>query len=366
MVKQLLALLPVWACAVQVQVQPHARNFADLKSTMLAFAARGKIDQQTTEAVSGFLKIINDDLLTALEADRIKFQAIYNDNVDAVNKCNTDRDAWFIGNGSGFTSLNTNVSDLNTIFHDCRAVEDVSYTNYSSTCAKVEQRVCNWRVCTLPAGGFENGDDDEVEEYMECIIGFCEENRGGYYTERTDCINITTTHHIQAASCDTEQGCFEDEYCNREAAVQSRCETYDTCRFDTETVLLSTRGETEDLEGILQAQFVALHHLVCYGEQILNNSTDLSVCDNVGDECTVDYPDACPRINYPTPLDFTSCDEPTEDIFPCTQAFEVQEYAQYNESNTPIADCHTCIDADTLSNAWGGARKTNPNAAVGA
>lgn len=361
-----MSLLPM-ASTIQVverEAHPHF-DFDGLKTSLQSLAAKsakaGKIDQGTIEAVTGFLNTINTDLLGALEADRAAYQSELDAAEDAVHACDTTRNTWFDPAAGSFATWNTNVSGTQGDHETCRTQEGVTYANYTSFCKTMHDRVCTWSVCALPAGGFSGGDTDAVNTYMECVCDFFEEHAGSYYDERNNCLEAHALHDAQVIVCDGEQGEFEAEYCGRESAVQDHCEIYDGCRFTTEQSYLGIKSNVESLEAISQAQFVALKHLVCYGEQILNNSTDLSGCDSVSDDCETGYPNDCPIIVYDVLDSFIECTEPVSNNYPCTAAFTAQYYAQYDNTFTPVDDCTGCTDGDVIDNFYGGGRKTDPN-----
>jgi len=312
-----------------------------------------------------FLNTINTDLLGALEADRAAYQAELDAAEDAVHLCDTNRNAWF-GSGGTFESANSDVDGKKDDHETCRTQEGVTYNNYTGYCSTMHSRVCSWTVCDLPEGGFGDGDSDAVNTYMTCVCDFFEDHAGSYYDERNNCLEAHDLHDAQVIVCDADQHDFEGEYCSRETAVQGACGTYDSCRFGAEQSYLTIKSNIEDLEQIAQAQFVALKHLVCYGEQILNNSTDLSGCDSVSDDCETGYPDACPIIVYDVLDPFIDCDEPIMGNYPCTGLFTAQFYDQYSGTKTPVDDCTACTDSDIIGGRFGGGaagngRKTDPN-----
>lgn len=388
-----LSLLPSLALAVQVrqEIPIHGQDYASLKTMMLEFAAKaketGKITDDTAELIQGFIDTIKDELLTALDQDRQHEQNIYDGQVDAVNRCNEWRGAWF-GDGGGFVDMNQGVDTNRNGHNDCRAQELVTYNNFTSYCGTFEDRVCTWEVCGFPEGGFANGDSDAVNTYMTCLERFFTQHRGGYETDRKNCEHSNDKHQAQTTLCDGKQKTFENDFCSREAKVQAKCEEYDGKRFDAETELLNVKKQVMELEQIFQAQYVALQHLLCYGDKILKKvevqigddseegkrtnatgnhreaitgagSLDLTSCDAVGDDCEGDYGDDCPQIVYTEPNPFVPCTEPLVGNYPCTPTF-LQEYAQYEGSFTPVNDCEACDDDEVKENTWGGGRKTEP------
>jgi len=371
-----MSLLPMASTMQVVERETHQEfDFDGLKASFVSMAAKsataGKIDQATIEAVTGFLDTINNDLLGALEQDRNAYQGELDTAEADVHACDTARNSWFEGT---FVSWNTNVSSARGGHSSCRSFEAQTYSNYTGYCETMHDRVCSWEVCSLPTGGFAGGDTDDVDIYMNCICDFFAEHSGSYYEERNNCDEAHGIHDAQVIVCDGEQSSFESEYCMRETQVQNKCEAYDGCRFSTETSYLGIKSNIEALEQISQAQFVALQHLICYGQAILNNSTDLSVCESsVSDDCEGDYECAwpvsdgcagkCPTIVYDTLDSFIACAEPVSGngYYPCAAPFLGEFYGAYTDTKTPVDDCTTCADAKTQANAYGGTRVTDPN-----
>jgi hypothetical protein len=334
-------------------------DYDGMKAAMLSMAKHAEkngIDGATITAMEGFLDTINNRLLTALEADRSHSQQILDDANNAVNSCNANRASWA---SDVFPTLNTAVTDAQNTHRDCRNQEIVTYGTLSSQCQVLEDRVCGWTVCGVP--DFSNGDSDAVDNYITCLQDFFAEHRDHYYTERTNCIDATNAHHEQTTLCDSNQETFEADYCDREARVAQRCQQYEGCRCAAEEEFESIKGEVQSLEEIFQTQFVALQHLLCYGQQILNNSTDMAFCDQIGeadtsgDECS-HYAD-CPRIVYPEPDAFVDCNE-IADTFPCEATF-LNVYGTWIDSFAPVDDCNACTFEDVATRFYAddGARK---------
>lgn len=338
-------------------------DYDGMKSAMVSMAKNiakeGKINDGAKGAINGFLKTIRDTLLPALATDKQNAQAALDTAEAAVNKCNSDRGAW--ANNSDMTGLvgqNNKVDQEEKDHNDCRKQEQVTLDNYTSHCSTLQTRVCNWHNCPQPS--FTAGDTDLVNDYICCVTEFFDDHRTAYYAELEACNTATSLHHAQVAKCDAEQATFQNQFCARENHIQQKCKWYDDCRCSTEAEFESVKSDVEDLEKIFQTQFVALKHLDCYGEKMLTEITDLSGCDNVGDDCEANYGASCPQIVYTDPADFLPCDEPHSN-YPCQDAFKTEFYGwlDVDQPCTPIDDCDDsfCDNQDITDGTWTGGRK---------
>lgn len=350
------------ASGIHVKDPPHHSQGGTLESSLLetegmksmimnfaAKAKRGEISEGEAAAIQGLLNQINSVLVPALYADKNASQGLLDTAYDAVNTCNNNRDSWVQDTLSG---MNNDVDNKSLIHNNCRAQENVTLTNLTNYCEALEAQACFWDLCTVP--NFDNGDSDAVDEYICCLQDFFALNRPSYYEKRTNCIDATRLHHDQTAECDSDQEDFEVEFCNRESDIQSYCDGYQTCRCDAESAFESVLSNTEELESIFQAQFVALKMLTCYGDAILANDTDLSRCGSVGKDCELDYPDTCPMIDYKEPDARIDCTEPHAN-YPCEVGFHNEFYSQYDNSCTPVNDCIACTDMDVKNGEYTGA-----------
>merc|ERR1719454_1122772 len=106
---------------------------------------------------------------------------------------------------------------------------------------------------------------------MTCLDRFFTDQGDNFELDRHNCMEAKRLHNEKTAECDAKQTRYEVDYCSRETKVQGACKDYDQCRVDNERSLINVKAETEDIEDIFQAQFVALYHLLCYGQKILAN-----------------------------------------------------------------------------------------------
>merc|ERR1719454_2432770 len=146
---------------------------------------------------------------------------------------------------------------------------------------------------------------------MNCLLAFMNDHKANFESKRQNCIDATNIWTAKTDECDGLQGDYEDEFCDRETNVQNTCNTYRSCRDRTQGTYHSILVQTEGLEDIYQAQRVALQCLLCYGEHILNNSTDLSSCDTPPDCASLSE---CPTITYTDLPSCIPCSEPDDDM----------------------------------------------------
>lgn len=340
-----LLFLPM-AAAVQVldsSVHEHLGpqlDYEGLKESLLNIhkASEGKkLDPVTITAVQAIMTSINTTLITALDGDRNHTQALLDLAVQRVTDCNIDRTGYF-GTGEDWETENADVDSAMDTHELCRFHEHGEHHNMTLHCGIVDQTVCDWTHCgTMPS--FAGGDSDRIDEWIGCIQDFFVDYSPRYETERKNCIDATSIHAAKRVDCHGEQGDFEEEFCSREREVQSRCNSYRLCRNREEGSWETTTNETKDLEVIFQAQRVALECLLCYGNKILSNSTDLSDCESNSPCTTLSN---CPQITYDDILDFIPCTEPTHPNIPCTTTFHDDFYARYDDSPTLTDSCTPC------------------------
>lgn len=337
-----LFLIPVVA-AVQFiemhdELMPHM-DYAGLKESLLSIhkaTAGSELDQLTLQAVQNILDTINNTLITALESDRNHSQHLLDSARQAVIDCDNDREMYF-GNNKTWHWDNVDVTTALQDHNNCRDEEDDEYDNMTYHCDLVNSTVCNWPKCGQKPS-FSGGDNDEIEEWVCCIQDFFADYSPLYETQRQNCIDATSVHALKRTECHGKQEDLELEVCSREQGVQTNCELYRTCRDREESDWVTVTNNTRDLEEIFQAQRVALECLLCYGNKILNNQTDLTSCD-ANMICT-DLVN-CPVIDYQPIPDFVRCEEP-DDFVPCTAGYEAQYYDEYIGTNTTVQACTTC------------------------
>jgi len=341
--RALIGFLPM-AAAFQVMEQSTQlsadKDFEGLKASLKGIAARsgGQIDANTINTVTKILDDVNTTLMDALEEDRKHSQNILNIARDGVHACDTDRNTWFGQDGSWETH-NTDVTNDGSTHATCRGLEAAEFRNMTTHCDTVDRQVSAFNICALP-GDFSAGDNDQINTYICCLQTFFSNNRDTYYTHRQNCIDATNTHSSKRTECNGDQEEFEREFCHRETQVQNNCQSYRECRTREETNWLKVTQETEAIEEIFQAQRVALECLLCYGNKILANQTDLSSCET---PTTCDSLSWCPTIVYEDTTNFTRCTEPVgNDNIPCAGPFEAQWYQVL--SNEGADDFRTCTE----------------------
>lgn len=361
----LMGFLPM---AAAFQVMEHStqlaaeKDFEGLKASLKNIAAKsgGQIDQTTIEAVNMILDQVNTSLMDALEEDRSHTQNILNIARNGVIACDTARDTWF-GTGGTWETHNSNVTADAGAHTTCRGEEATEFRNMTSHCDTVDRQVAGFNICDMP-GDFTSGDTDAINTYICCIETFFTAEKGTYYTHRNNCIEATNTWSSKRSSCNDDQEEFEREFCERETQVQNTCETYRNCRTTEETNWLKVTQETQAIEEIFQAQRVALECLLCYGNKILSNETDLSSCETPTSCSSLSW---CPTIVYDDIDAFETCDEPVgDDNIPCAATFEATWYLAYsNEAESDFRAC-TEVPSDTAratanpASNWGVASDT--------
>lgn len=395
---QLIVPLSLFSVASAFQIaetHPHV-DYDGMKNSLLALAAKRTrdepLDSETISAVNYFLDEIKKKLQPALEEDRRAAQEGLDQAKNAIVACDTARNE-FTRNEAGFALAdhNSGVAGKKTAHEQARSEESSSFTTYTGTCQTLKDRACGpgWSKDDCPIPDFSQGDTDAVNTYMNCLTTFFENNED-YVTERTNCDTSSRSHNGAVIRADAAQGEFENDFCTRENAIAGMCHDYESCRCLEEKNFHREEEEARGLEQIFQAQYVSLQHLICYGNQILNNSTDLSSCDDIpwadgetGDECdhytrTHSYGGQhgevdsapCPKLNYPAIPDWIGCMEPhgTE---PCATAFLNEFYADYmtSESRTPVEHddgftpahaCETHCNNAVLNGQWAGPTRKYP------
>lgn len=379
MMSRVLLPLSLFSVASTFQIaETHEHvDYEGMKTAMVSMAKRAEksgIDGDTVNAIRGFLNTITNTLVPALNQDKNDTQAILDAAIAAINGCNDGKDGFV---ADAFAQHNVDVTSARGDHETCRTEEAATFCEYKRVCQILEDRVCNWNVCTIP--DFTNGDSDEVNTYMECLETFFDNHRPerSYYTDRDNCMNKTGEHLKKTAECDGLQTSFEEAFCSRETDVSDYCAEYEGCRCRKEKLWVLQEESARDLENIFQMQYVALQHLECYGEQILaNESINLAACDKNND--CLSY-DGCPQLVYGTPKPFIPCDEPY-DNFPCEPEFRREFYGTYGGADhasavgiagpapagglagecmayTPVDECTPCSNAGVTGRTWGGARK---------
>jgi len=175
--------------------------------------------------------------------------------------------------------------------------------------------------------------DDYVNRYKA-------EREASHDARRAHLHRVHHTHQLQLA--------FETAYCAWTNAVGETCHVYQGCYLSTKYTHEHVKGITESVEAQLKAQQGALECVLCYGAQILADSTDLTACDaNTACE-NCDPLD----IEYKVPHAMQSCDEagPATEK-PCSGTWSANEYNCF-DSTAPPNDCTPCNDQSAAWPTW--------------
>merc|ERR1719238_610610 len=269
-----------------------------MKATLKGISAmqqKGEIDEKTIGIVTDMIDKIETQLKSALDQDVAATQKLLDDEEAAIDACDTEKNRWA---GDDFVSGGSTVSNSLQTFEQCHADEAKECKNATDTCDKYVKQIHDWNTCVKPnAARFEH-DNDDIFKYMCCLEDFFTAESENYYDNRWACEEAVTIWADKTTECDGAQSDYEGEFCDQETKVQGACEKYRTCRNDAQETYSSVKTTVEGLEEIYRAQRVALECLICYGEHILANATDLSECETPP-ECT-SLTD-CPTITYDQP-----------------------------------------------------------------
>lgn len=346
---RVLAVLPL-VTAYQVNERSNTldtsegNTYDSMKTTLKSISEmqkKGEINAETIKIVTDMIDQIRGTMKDGLACDVNTTQSMLDDAVAAVAQCDTNRNEWF--DGAGFADENEKVSNASSAHYSCRADEQDECENSTAKCDAYVHRVKNWRKCTKPAGRFTH-DNDDVFNYLCCMSDFFDEqvpdSGATFYDDRWECEEAYDIWCAKSLDCDGEQDDYEKAFCRRETAVENKCEAYRTCRNGAQASWAKVKENVIALEEIYQAQRVALECLICYGNNILANSTDLSSCE-ILPECT-SLTD-CPTIVYDDLPECIKCVEPDHDI-PCTANFLSAQYARFEGTCTPPTQCKSCTE----------------------
>lgn len=298
------------------------------------------INQNTFDSVRNFIGQISNVVKGALETDRDYAQSIYNKSKADVEECDSDRSSTKTHTVDPKTGeANKADSDWDT----CKDEEQTAHDNMTHHCEDCDQYVSDWNSEHCAAVNFQNGDSDAVETYMTCICKFVEDHKDIYYEKRQNCTDATTMHTNKVAECGNPglQADMDAAFCAEQVEIQTMCRDYKTCRGREEGELSGIKSTVEQWEDVMQAQRVALEQLICFGNHILDNNTDLAGCDDLAQADCTSYTD-CPTIIYPAAADRVNCTEPSTERLPCEQAYKNNIYTPSNATDTPHQTCVPC------------------------
>lgn len=193
------------------------------------------------------------------------------------------------------------------------------------------------------------GADDTVYNWFEYMDRMNTSHTNRYKNQREDCHEKRNIHMHKAKSCHHLQRVFEQAYCTWTNGIDTACHVYKGCYASAHLSWDAQKALTEAVETQLKLQQQALECALCYGHQILQNSTDLDACDR---ETGCVNCDAL-NITYTQPHTYVPCDE-EQTIKPCTDAWIGQEYSCLTGQEWLPNDCTACSAAtlpDWPSNA---------------
>merc|ERR1719454_178495 len=176
---------------------------------------------------------------------------------------------------------------------------------------------------------------DPVYIWFKHMDTFESTNVQTYKTYREECHELRYKHQHRVAESHRTQAQFETDYCAWAHAIDTACDTYKKC-YDAKTSTYSTQsGIVSGEEAQFKLQQQALECALCYGNQILMNSTDLTACDPTTDCVNCDV--LC--IEYPVVHDYIPCSEFVTER-PCSAAWTSAEYGCWDA----VAPANTCTE----------------------
>lgn len=281
--------MPAVVAAVQI-TSPSHHDASQMRETFYNLAAAkanngGKIDAATEEEVNRILKLVGENLMSALWEDRDAAQRAYNGSVAEVNKCNSDLTGSLL---PVYEFRKTNTAADWEAFRTCLGGENDICRNKTEVCQDLDQYVCDFEICNDHA---LNNDmcveckettptSSDLYNSLQCLINFDEQHYDTYIEKYNDCRQHKVDHRAKARECDGVQRQLEETKCYEQEYIWGACGTFNGCWNSAMSAYDTTESTTKDLENIFQKQWTALECLMCYGKQILEETTDLSVCEN--------------------------------------------------------------------------------------
>jgi len=236
---------------------------------------------------------------------------------------------------------------LGATSHESHAVEV-----HTRICAELDAHVASFNVraqnngewCETPdpsdwSDAFRTNEDmvTNSHTWFSFMDNFEKHNAAEYKRLRKECHEARHRHQVRVEECHKLQSEFEAAYCAYANGIDEECHTYDTCYDSTYASFVIQNTSVADMEVQFKAQQHALECLLCYGDQILTDKTDLSACDGV------DCVNCSPRldIDYKIPHPEIPCDE-EEPERPCTDGWCLAKYSGYADDGVPVRECQPC------------------------
>jgi len=338
-------VLPAAAVATAVAPTKQHLDFEGMAENFRSISQRqaaGEIMPQATfDQIRNFVDQISQLVKGELETDEAYAQDIYNKSKDEVEACDSDRKSTKDGDVAGKTGAATTA---NSNWRTCKGQEQTEYDNMTDHCTDVNTYVNDWNSEPHCTGvNFKFGDSDAVKIYMDCICEFVDAHKDIYYEKRWNCSEATQDHGDKVKECGNpgKQQLLDDAFCAEQKAIQDMCSDYKTCRDREEGELADIKATVMKWEAVMQTQRVALEQLICFGEHILDNDTDLTECNDLVTADCHGFTD-CPEITYYEAAPRVKCTEPDVSRLPCTTEYEAKWYKDYPANGeVPAKACKT-------------------------
>lgn len=355
--------MPAVVAAVQI-TSPSHHDATQIRETFYNLAAAkanngGKIDDETEASVNRILKLVGETLMAALWEDRDAAQRNYNASVVAVNGCNSD----LIDNKLPvYANRQSKTGQDWAAFGECLDDENEACQNKTDICNDLDKFVCDMEICNdSPLNNVEcvqckeeTPTHSELYTSLQCLIEFDERYYDTYIEKYNSCRQHKAVHRDWIQNCNQRQKMLEEQKCYEQEYIHDACDNFNTCWSGTTGSHSQIASTTRDLENIFQKQWTALECLMCYGKQILEDTTDLTVCENAPPPQFACTPGSdTDRISGPgTTNSLAICYYEIEDKYDCESNYDdcvpgtptwFGKYGDWAGSCAEVDECiHTC------------------------
>lgn len=159
-----------------------------------------------------------------------------------------------------------------------------------------------------------------------------------YKAERLACHDARRAHQHRVKKTHALQLAFESAFCAWSNSIDVTCNVYAGCYVSTMGTHAAQLTTVTAAETQLKAQQAALECVLCYGNQILLENTDLTQCDSAAGCMNCDPLD----IEKLVPHTLIACDE-EQTSKPCDDSWTTLEYNCFR-AEAPPNDCTACTD----------------------
>merc|ERR1719265_429727 len=142
----------------------------------------------------------------------------------------------------------------------------------------------------------EKMEEDPVYIWFDFMNTFTKNNVVDYKQEREECHDLRNVHQHRVYDSSRKQKKFEIDFCAWAHAIDTHCQNYDTCYTTKNGLYEQQKTTVQGEEAQFKKQQAALECALCYGEQLLKDSTNLTACDRA-DGCqnceplNIEYPE---------------------------------------------------------------------------